>query len=54
MKRGTNAKMHCPQTQLLQKLTALNSSNVVLALTTGGVVGMDWEAANVPAIVVAW
>eukprot|EP00750_Incisomonas_marina_P014366 INCI17645.3.p1 GENE.INCI17645.3~~INCI17645.3.p1 ORF type:complete len:471 (-),score=72.67 INCI17645.3:331-1743(-) len=41
------------QTQLLQNLTAVNDK-VVLALTTGGAVGMDWEAANVPAILVVW
>eukprot|EP01062_Namystynia_karyoxenos_P059329 TRINITY_DN50774_c0_g1_i1.p1 TRINITY_DN50774_c0_g1~~TRINITY_DN50774_c0_g1_i1.p1 ORF type:complete len:790 (+),score=201.72 TRINITY_DN50774_c0_g1_i1:72-2372(+) len=41
------------QTELLQKVVAANP-RTVLAVTTGGPIAMNWEAANVAAIIVIW
>ncbi len=49
----TDLRLPAPQEKLLEALTATGKP-VVLVLTTGSALAVDWAQAHVPAILVAW
>jgi beta-glucosidase len=49
----TDTRLPAPQQQLLEALHATGKP-VVLVLTTGAALGIDWAKAKLPAILVAW